>query len=242
MEPRENNSFGCGAPSSHLLAAVGREGPENGAPKAARRDARLHQTASPLREVHAVNEYCIDVLVRAARSSCPGTLPLVVQLRDVLVEMTPAIRERAARRSFLLTDMEFGNAGWWSRVVSYPLNSVGAPRCRGSLARPYAVQLARATLTLAWHSVRADRRAAGVLLGMSEMVADVLASLSLPEIEQLVGRQFRHVHPRWEDRPGIWLQLLQASRTADIRCARDFNLRGLKLITGALANPADSSF
>ena len=176
MEPRENNSFVHRAPSSHVLAAVGGEGPENGAPKAARRDARLHQTASPLREVHAVNEYCIDVLVRAARSSRPGTLPLVAQLRDVLVEMTPAIRERAARRSFLLTDMEFGNAGWWSRVVSYPLRSVGAPRSRGSLARPCAVQLARATLTLAWHSVRADRRAAGVLLGMSETVADVLAT------------------------------------------------------------------
>jgi hypothetical protein len=188
----------------------------------------------PLQEVYEINERCIELLVQAARSERLETFFLVNPLREVLREMTPETRARAARRAFLLVDLEFSDADWWRRAKTYPTRSEHLSPDRPSFPRPAALQLARSTLTLAWHSVRADRDAAGVMLGMHSAVSSLIASLSLTEIDRIVERRFRHVRPRWDDRPSVWLQLLRASQSENIRQARDFNVRGLQLIAGAL--------
>jgi len=72
-------------------------------------------------------------------------------------------RRRAARKAFLLVDLEFAN-GCVVAIVPKPSNPgstvVGLAR---KLPRAGAIQLTRATLTLAWHALRADERASVVL-------------------------------------------------------------------------------
>ncbi len=203
-------------------------------PIATRLDGRGPLMPRPLQEVYEINERCVELLVQAARSERLETFFLVKPLREVLREMTPETRARAARRAFLLVDLEFADADWWRRAKNYPTRSEPLSPDRGTFPRPSALQLARSTLTLAWHSVRADRDAAGVMLGMNSAVSSLIASLSLTEIDLIVERRFRHVRPRWDDRPSVWLQLLRASQNENIRQARDFNVRGLQLIAGAL--------
>src|SRR5207244_2358773 len=103
---------------------------------------------------------------------------------------------------------------------------------RGSFPRRSAVPLARATLMLAWHSLRADPETACVLLGMSPPVADLISALPLAEIDRIADRGFRHVQPRWHDRPAVWRNLLLAAQTSNPGAMRDFNLHGVQLMTG----------
>jgi hypothetical protein len=65
-------------------------------------------------------------------------------------------------------------------------------------------------------------------------VSQVIAGLSLSEIDRIVERNFQHLRPRWEDRPGVWRALLLAAEGEDFRKTRDFDLYSLQLITGDL--------
>jgi hypothetical protein len=195
----------------------------------------------PLQEVQRVNQRCIEMLTQAARKARREMSPLAVELRAVLLELTPEMRARAACRTFLLVDMELANADLWRRFKTHPTRTEATPTGRETFPRATAIQLARATLVLAWYGVRTDRHGAKLLLGMSAAVSDIIASLSLVEIDRIAERQFRHVRPRWEDRPDFWLKLLSASQTSDIRRARDVNLRGLQLIVGTIVSPPNPS-
>jgi len=86
---------------------------------------------------------------------------------------------------------------------------------------------------LAWHTLRA-RPEDAALLGVAPGVAQVIACLSLSDIDRIVERNFHHLRPRWEDRPGVWRALLLAAESEDFRKTRDFDLYSLQLITGDL--------
>jgi hypothetical protein len=195
-----------------------------------RQSSALLGSRAPL---HDLNERCIEALTQAARADRPGGLSLVPYLKDLLLRLTPETRERAAQCPLLLTDLQFANPAWWRSAKDHPLRPTPLPSWRGSFPRPSAVQLARATLMLSWHSLRSNPQDAA-LLGVAPPVAEVIASLSLTEIERIVERRFGHLRPRWEDRPAVWRTLLFAAESDDFRRTRDFNLYGLQLVTGEL--------
>jgi hypothetical protein len=207
------------------------------------RDAAAAATAisAAVRDVHALNERVINMLVQAASTCQSGSVPLVKRLRGILARMTPEACAWVARRAFLLVDMEFANIRWWRQVSTYPTRSRLGGSGGDAFPRAAAVQLARATLVLAWHTVRADRTAARLLLGMNQAVGDVIASLSLTQIHHIAELHFRQARPRWEDRPALWRELLQEAESPSVRRARDLNLRGLQLITGSLVIPENQS-
>lgn len=194
-----------------------------------------------MQEAHRINQRCIEMLIEAARVPGLGRSPLVTQLREVLLQMTPDTRARAARRTFLLLDMELGNSALWQRFKSRSARTGPAPNERAIFPRASAVQVARDILILAWYGVRADRHGAKLLLGMSAAVSDIIATLSLADVNRLAERQFRYLRPRWEDQPDLWLKLLTTSQTLDIRRAREINLRGMQLIVSAIAIPVNAS-
>ena len=189
----------------------------------------LGTVLQPLQEI---NERCLELLVQAARGGRFGTLPLVLPLRDLLLQMTPQARQRAARNGFLLVDLEFANALWWLSMTR-PGRATPAPRRCGGFHRTAGVQLARATLMLAWHSLRADSGSA-CMLGISSDVGEIIATYSLTKLDRIARRCFRYVRPRWEDRPGVWRQLLLSAQQPDLRRRRDTNVRAVQLITGEL--------
>jgi hypothetical protein len=184
-----------------------------------------------LRPLHDVNQCCIELLVKAACTDSSG-LPLVRQFGPILRRMTADARERAALKAFLLVDMEFANGSWWQLVKNHPARPL-PPAQASYFSRAHAIQLSRATLTLTWHSVRTNGWEA-CLLGVHPTVAELIGTFSLTEIERIVERQYRHVRPRWEDRPAVWQLLLESACSQDIRLMREFTLRGLQLIAGEL--------
>ena len=186
-----------------------------------------------LQPMQEINERCLELLAQAARGGRTGAFALVIPLRDLLVQMTPQARKRAAGNGFLLVDLEFANALWWLSVTNRPGRAAPAPRGRGGFHRAAAVQLARATLMLAWHNLRADPGSA-CMLGISFEVGEIIAACSLTEVDRIAGRGFRYVRPRWEDRPGVWRQLLLSAQQPDLRRLRETNVRALQLITGEL--------
>jgi hypothetical protein len=193
-------------------------------------EAARYAALEPLSEV---NECCLELLVQDARSARPGAFPLTVHLRELLSGLSPEIRTRAGRRSLLLVDLELSNVTWWQRLIEHPTRPPPVPPWRGGFPKARGVLLTRATLVVAWHSLRSDP-SAGCPMGMAPAVAPLIAGLTLSEIEQIAERRCRWLRPRWEDQPAVWRQLLRSAQSADTRSARDFNLRGLQLLTGDL--------
>jgi hypothetical protein len=188
-------------------------------------------TPSALLPIHELNHQCIELLVRAAWSDSPD-LPLSRQFQASLRNLNPESRLRAAHRAFLLVDIEFMNRDWWSEAHRSASKTIGAGR-QGHFPKAAAVQLGRASISLLRHSIH-TLGAEASLLGAHPAVLEIIASLSLSEIERLAERRFRDVRPRWEDRPALWQKLIQSAASPDIRLKRELDLTGLQLLVSDL--------
>ena len=194
---------------------------------------------SDLRPLYELNERCLELLVRAARTDRP-TFPLVSYVRELLCSVTPETRARAAHRPLLLIDMQLTNGELWRAAKDRPGHPTVRAAWQGAFARPAAVQLAYWNLYLVWHTVRVAPHEL-FLLGTTPDVADAIAQLPITEIWPVAERYFRYVRPRWEDRPAVWRRLLLSAQSEDIRRARAFSLYGIRLLTAELMSPVGRS-
>jgi hypothetical protein len=177
--------------------------------------------------------------VSAARHEETHCFALIPELRDLLKTSDRSMRERAARVNFLLVDLEFGNPDFWHVACSHAQQQIKSPHWRGSFPRRSAIPLAHATLMLAWNSLRTDPTTARVLLGMAQLVSHRIAGLRFDEIARIAQKRFRHVRPRWDDRPAVWRRLLLAAQSDDAKLIGVVNLHALQLLTGELLADRD---
>lgn len=211
--------------STHMAGA---NTPPFGGPTAPGRDSFPHAG------VVEINQQCLDLLVRQARTDPNPPFQLVTDLRDTLRHTTPETRRRAAERPFLLLDFEFQNPEWWDAVRRYPEKKFRSSGWRGALPRRSGLPLARATLLLAWQGCRAHIETACILFGMSRPAAEVIAGLHLTELDRIADRRFRHLHPRWQDRPDLWRSLLAAAESSSSTPIRRTDLHALALVAAEL--------
>ena len=202
------------------------------------RISHLHAAGTPSRAspaallpIHELNHQCVELLVRAAWSDNPD-LPLARQFQTSLRNLNPESRLRAAQRAFLLVDIEFMNRDWWSEARRSGSKTVGAGR-PGHFPKAAAVLLGRASISLLRHSIH-TLGAEASLLGAHPGVLEIIASLSLGDLDRLTERRFRDVRPRWEDRPALWQKLIQSAVSPDIRLKRELDLMGLHLLVSDL--------
>lgn len=188
----------------------------------------------PLPGFYEVNARCIEMLVNAARHDFGRNFALVAELRESLLRLDPQMRQRAAAHAFLLVDFEFGNFDWWRAAGTYGTSAARLPLWRGAFPRASAVQLAVATLMLAWNSVRSDPTSAQVLLGMTRPVSEVIAGFKFEDIDRIARKRFAYARPRWEDRPATWRRLVAAAQTPDPKAMGAFKLHAVQLIAGDL--------
>ena len=193
--------------------------------------------ASALREINA---QCLQLLVAMAHRPGDSSHDFIDEISGTLCRLSPGAQAAASYFPFLLVDMRFRDHEWWREVTAHPTTTRRSPTWLVQLPRQATIKLARTTLVLAWHTARTDRESAIVLLGISPSVADLLAQLSLCEFDRIAERHFRHLRPRWEDRPAVWAQLLNSAQNGDNDAARELILRGLHLMAGEFLPQCES--
>jgi hypothetical protein len=184
-----------------------------------------------------INEQCLRMLVNASRQSQLPSDSFLYHLVSLVGPLDDSAISTAARFPFLLADFGFKDAQWWRRVAAKPLRADPDRSWLVHFPRATLTKLARATLTLAWHTARTDTDATLVLLGIGQPVADAIATLRLCDIDRIADKHFRRLRPRWEDRPAVWRQLLACARESDVDAAHEFVLHALQLTAAAALPP-----
>lgn len=190
---------------------------------------RQHHSTDALAPICDINEQCLKMLVEAARASQSADDPFVRQLLSLIETLDAATLAAAARFPFLLVDFGFRDPEWWNAIAGGNDSASNDVDWLSPFPRATATKLARATLMLAWHTVRTDTETSLVLLGITPAVARLLRSLRLQDIDRIAEQHFRRVRPRWEDRPGVWRQLLTCAKSTEVETAHDFVLHALQL-------------
>lgn len=180
-----------------------------------------------LAPIAEINQTLLEALRAAATDQRRERLPhLLAALRPEWVRLDQAALERLAACPYLLLDAGLAHATFGARS---PVSVMEAP-ASGYLSGAEGVALLRRTLLLGWHLARANRLAARVLLGMSAVAAQRLASSRLQELDALAERAGAALIPRWEQQPRVWHQLLRAARGGQAMQLRAAQLRGLQLL------------
>lgn len=198
-----------------------------------RAPTRTHHSSDALAPICDINEQCLQMLVAAARTSQSPADPFVRQILSLIDSLDAATLATAARFPFLLVDFVFRDPEWWQAIASGNGSDTSELDWLSPFPRATATRLARATIMLAWHTVRTDTETSVVLLGIAPGVARVLRSLRLQDIDRIAECHFQKARPRWEDRPGVWRQLLMCAKSTEVETAHDFVLHALQLTASA---------
>ena len=182
--------------------------------------------------LHDLNRRCIDLLAQTARRRPEHSLSLISALKRELFASTPASRDRAAGRPFLLLDLDFRNAPWWQQIAHDPERRIRKPAHQPAFAREVALPITRATLIAAWRTVCADARSAHILFGLDESVIEILSTLPVTTIDAIAEHAHQHLRPRWADHPAYWRALLRAANGGDSAKLARIDLQGIQLLTG----------
>lgn len=188
--------------------------------------------AFSLPTLHDLNRRGVDLLAQTARRRPEHSFSLISALKRELFASTPASRDRAAARPFLLWDLDFHNAPWWQAIAHDPDRRIRKPALQPAFPRETVLPLTRATLIAAWRAVCADARSARILLGLDESVAELLITLPVTAIDSIAEHVHPHLRPRWADHPAFWRALLRAANGGDSAKLSRIDIQGIQLLTG----------
>jgi hypothetical protein len=184
--------------------------------------------AATLESVLEVNEQVLTLL-RAQCHVC-GPPPLIRQLNDLLLGLNPQSMRRAAASAVLLVDAGFADAGLWSAAIVGAVNDRGPVDLAPFFTVDGSVALMRLVMTQAWHLARSQPAAARLLLGVSSANLAVIGGCPLSRLTGLAETRTHWLRPRWENRPGIWCDLLRMADNGETGALEHMRVRGLQLL------------
>jgi hypothetical protein len=182
----------------------------------------------PFEALFEINGHCLELMTKAAFAPTRGMHPLLYQVRELLMELTPAARRRAARSRILMVDLRFNDAGYWMGLASASHRYIGS-KGHAFFPRRSAADLSRSTLILAWHALLASTEIASVALGMHRDVAKIIAEIPISNLERIAKNEANELMPRWADLSNVWTELLQAAQENDPLTSRFVALHTLQL-------------
>lgn len=188
----------------------------------------------PFAALEDVNHRCLELLVHAARSASDPPFALVASLREPLRRSTAEARRVAASRGVLLVDMQFDQPAWWGRALDEPRRALRSGAASGAFPRQSGIELARATMTLAWNAVQSDPMIAPIVLGMDPEVVKLIESMPLTGLDRFATRHYRRIRPRWADRVAFWRELLSVSEAVPVTSMRDLDLKAMRILLADL--------
>jgi hypothetical protein len=158
----------------------------------------------------------------------------MAELAPLWQELGEARLHALAHCPYLMLDAGFSHPEYWDNAV----HEISPPR--NWLAGSLAPGLVRRAVMLGWHLARANPFAARMTLGMTPLCATLIAQTRLRDLDSLVERRSDHCRLRWEDRPAVWRQLLQAALGGGGASLERLQLRGFQLLA-IDATPRDIS-
>jgi hypothetical protein len=192
--------------------------------------------AATLESVLEVNEQVLALL----RTQCQlgaSPPPLIRDVNDLLLNLDPQSMRRAAASAVLLVDAGFADAGLWSAAIIGAVNDRPQVELAPFFTVDGSVALMRLVMTQAWHLARSQPAAARLLLGLSAANLGVIGGCTLSRLTRLAETRSHWLRPRWENRPGIWCDLLRMAGNAETGALERLRVRGLQLLA-ADARPA----
>ncbi len=182
----------------------------------------------PFEALFEINGRCLELMTEAASAPTRGMHPLLYQVREPLLQLTPAARRRVARSRILLVDLRFNDAAYWMRIAAASQPLTGS-KGYAFFPRRRAADLSRSTLLLAWHALLASPEIAGVVLGMHRDVAKIIAETPISSLERIAKNEIDELTPRWADLSTVWAELLQAAQDNNAHTSRFVALHALQL-------------
>ena len=168
-----------------------------------------------LRTIFHVNGHLIRLAVELSQShAADRQSESLAQLGRILKSAEPGALDHVSRCPFLLVEAGFRDPARWIAAR----DSLGRSTSASDSAPPPGggkiLSLARSTMLVAWHVAQLSPLDADLVLGATADCAAVLASLSLPQMEELAERHSDWVRPRWELRLDRWERLVRLASTS----------------------------
>jgi hypothetical protein len=187
--------------------------------------------------VHQLNEHCLELLAGVAAADAGSELPLVSANRDLLAQLRPDARKRAALLPFVIVDLHFADEAWWQRAIGAPASTLHDPDSTNWLPSELSERLVQETLMFAWQMARSDRTAARVSFGMSPAVAVIIGELMPGQVRDIASRKGASLRMRWQDDSRFWRELLLAVGAQDNEAIAELHLHAKLQLLGPLAYP-----
>jgi len=184
--------------------------------------------AATLDSLAELNEMALGLLAEQA-AAAHEPRPLVREVGALWRTLDREARRRAAAAPYLLLDAGFADRERWRSPAAQVADPVPAPG-PAFFTVPATVEVARLSLTFAWHLARSETAAARLLLAMPSGCAALIAGLSLRRIHGLAERHPEWLRPRWPGHPELWRDLLLAAASGEARTLARARLHGLTML------------
>jgi hypothetical protein len=182
-----------------------------------------------------LNEHFLGLLQRAqARPGAVARCAVLGSFRAQWQQLNGTRLRLLAECPYLLLDAGFALPGCWGAQATAAVNEATAGGRGVMFDDPAGPELGRRALVLGWHLAQANPFAARIALGMSARCTGLVAACRLQDLEQLVSVRPDWMRPRWDDKPQVWQQLLQAAIEGPASRLRLLQLRGLQLLAGGM--------
>lgn len=209
---------------------------ENGTSDVARPTPPRWKGIQSLDLVYQFNERCIQLLREVAAADAHlTTLPMISENRDLWARMAPELLRAASRMPFVVSDAQFMNATWWSRVTGGQSGDDGPNELLNGLPLETSEHLMHETTMFAWQTARWDRTVAQMSLAMSPSVVAIVAGLTPQQIRAISTREKRAVRIRWAADAQFWRDLLMAAEARNNERMAALHLHAKLLLCGELA-------
>jgi hypothetical protein len=130
----------------------------------------------------------------------------------------------------VILDVHFLDEAWWRAVINGGVASATPHGWPLSISE----QLMHETLIFAWHTAKWDRGVARLSLGMSPVIAELIAALTPQQLSQIPKEHSGALRLRWAEDKDFWTRVLVAARDGDEEALAEIHLHANLRLSGAL--------
>jgi hypothetical protein len=191
-------------------------------------------SAAVLEPLHELNRRWLALLRHLPRlwPVRSGGTRLPDPVGATLIALTPERCVEIARCPFSLFTASFNDGAYWRAIAGNTAVHEPRPDAPEGAPEEALVSFAQLALFYAWHLARVNPAAARIVLGMTDQTLSAFERLTLTTLQNLAASGQPLLGPRWPERAGFWLQLLEpisgASAPVDVR------LVGLQMMAAEL--------